>query len=91
MSPSALWKSSARNAFSGVFRRSLLRFRNGGVPVTENAYMESIMSDLIPLFRPKSVALIGASSDTKKYGYWTAKSLSTTSFREKPICFQAPR
>ena len=64
MSPSALWKSSAER----FFRRSLLRFRNGGVPVTENAYMESIMSDLIPLFRPKSVALIGASSDTKKYG-----------------------
>lgn len=33
------------------------------------------MSDLMPLFRPKSVALIGASADTKKYGYWTAKSL----------------
>lgn len=71
----------ARNAFSGVFRRSLLRFRNGGVPVTENAYMESIMSDLIPLFRPKSVALIGASSDTKKYGYWTAKSLIDNKFQ----------
>ncbi len=33
------------------------------------------MADLTPLFRPKSVALVGASSDTKKYGYWTAKSL----------------
>ena len=50
------------------------------MPVTENAYMESIMSDLIPLFRPKSVALIGASSDTKKYGYWTAKSLIDNKF-----------
>lgn len=49
--------------------------------VTENAYMESIMSDLIPLFRPKSVALIGASSDTKKYGYWTAKSLIDNKFQ----------
>ena len=38
------------------------------------------MSDLIPLFRPKSVALIGASSDTKKYGYWTAKSLIDNKF-----------
>ena len=28
-------------------------------------------SDLIPLFRPKSVALIGASSNPQKYGYWT--------------------
>ena len=43
--------------------------------------MESIMSDLIPLFRPKSVALIGASSDTKKYGYWTAKSLIDNKFQ----------
>ena len=51
------------------------------MPVTENAYMESIMSDLIPLFRPKSVALIGASSDTKKYGYWTAKSLIDNKFQ----------
>lgn len=33
------------------------------------------MSDLKTLFRPRSVALIGASRDTKKYGYWTAKSL----------------
>jgi acetyltransferase len=38
------------------------------------------MSDLTPLFRPKSVALIGASSDTKKYGYWTAKSLIDNRF-----------
>lgn len=38
------------------------------------------MSDLIPLFRPKSVALIGASADTKKYGYWTAKSLIENGF-----------
>jgi acetyltransferase len=38
------------------------------------------MSDLTPLFRPKSVALIGASSDTKKYGYWTAKSLIDNQF-----------
>ena len=43
--------------------------------------MESIMSDLIPLFRPQSVALIGASSDTKKYGYWTAKSLIDNKFQ----------
>lgn len=33
------------------------------------------MSELNTLFQPRSVALIGASSDTKKYGYWTAKSL----------------
>lgn len=39
------------------------------------------MSDLIPLFRPRSVALIGASSDTKKYGYWTAKSLIDNKFQ----------
>lgn len=38
------------------------------------------MSDLTPLFLPKSVALIGASSDTKKYGYWTAKSLIDNGF-----------
>ena len=38
------------------------------------------MSDLTHLFRPKSVALIGASSDTKKYGYWTAKSLIDNKF-----------
>ena len=38
------------------------------------------MSDLKSLFRPKSVALIGASSDTKKYGYWTAKSLIDNKF-----------
>ena len=41
------------------------------------------MSDLTPLFRPKSVALIGASSDTKKYGYWTAKSLIDNKFTGK--------
>lgn len=39
------------------------------------------MSDLLPLFQPKSVALIGASSDTKKYGYWTAKSLIDNKFQ----------
>ena len=38
-------------------------------------------SDLAPLFQPKSVALIGASSDTKKYGYWTAKSLYENGFK----------
>ncbi len=38
------------------------------------------MSDLTPLFKPKSVALVGASSDTKKYGYWTAKSLIDNKF-----------
>ncbi len=38
------------------------------------------MSDLTPLFRPRSVALIGASSDPKKYGYWTAKSLVDNGF-----------
>lgn len=38
------------------------------------------MSDLQPLFRPRSVALIGASTDTKKYGYWTAKSLIKNQF-----------
>lgn len=38
------------------------------------------MSDLRYLFRPKSVALIGASSDTKKYGFWTAKSLIDNKF-----------
>ena len=38
------------------------------------------MSDLVPLFQPKSVALIGASSDSKKYGYWTAKSLVENKF-----------
>lgn len=38
-------------------------------------------SDLVPLFRPRSVALIGASSDTKKYGYWTAKSLIENGFK----------
>lgn len=38
------------------------------------------MTDLTPLFRPQSVALIGASSDTKKYGYWTAKSLIDNNF-----------
>ncbi|WP_272701417.1 acetate--CoA ligase family protein [Desulfovibrio sp. Fe33] len=38
------------------------------------------MSDLVPLFQPKSVALIGASSNPKKYGYWTAKSLIENGF-----------
>ncbi|SKA71422.1 acetyltransferase [Paucidesulfovibrio gracilis DSM 16080] len=38
------------------------------------------MSDLVPLFQPKSVALIGASSNSKKYGYWTAKSLIENGF-----------
>lgn len=38
------------------------------------------MADLTPLFKPKSVALVGASSDTKKYGYWTAKSLIDNKF-----------
>ncbi|WP_243545678.1 acetate--CoA ligase family protein [Pseudodesulfovibrio tunisiensis] len=38
------------------------------------------MSDLVPLFQPKSVALIGASSNSKKYGYWTAKSLIENRF-----------
>lgn len=38
------------------------------------------MSDLQLLFRPRSVALIGASTDTKKYGYWTAKSLIDNQF-----------
>ncbi|MDD4731690.1 MAG: acetate--CoA ligase family protein [Desulfovibrio sp.] len=38
------------------------------------------MSELKTLFRPRSVALIGASRDTKKYGYWTAKSLFDNEF-----------
>jgi acetyltransferase len=38
------------------------------------------MNDLVPLFQPKSVALIGASSNSKKYGYWTAKSLIENKF-----------
>ncbi|EGB14462.1 CoA-binding domain protein [Pseudodesulfovibrio mercurii] len=38
------------------------------------------MSDLVPLFQPRSVALIGASSNSKKYGYWTAKSLIENGF-----------
>ncbi len=38
------------------------------------------MSQLTPLFRPKNVALIGASTDTKKYGYWTAKSMIDNGF-----------
>lgn len=38
------------------------------------------MSDLVPLFQPKSVALIGASSNPKKYGHWTAKSLIENGF-----------
>jgi acetyltransferase len=33
------------------------------------------MGNLDFLFNPKSVALIGASSDTKKYGGWTAKNM----------------
>lgn len=37
-------------------------------------------SDLVPLFRPRSVALIGASANPKKYGYWTAKSLYENGF-----------
>lgn len=37
-------------------------------------------SDLVPLFRPRSVALIGASSNPKKYGYWTTKSLYENGF-----------
>lgn len=41
------------------------------------------MSDLTTLFRPRSVALIGASSDPKKYGYWTAKSLIDNKFTGK--------
>ena len=41
------------------------------------------MSTLTPLFRPKSVALIGASSDQKKYGYWTAKSMVDNKFTGK--------
>lgn len=39
------------------------------------------MNDLVPLFQPKSVALIGASSNPKKYGYWTAKSLIENEFK----------
>ncbi|MDR2387769.1 MAG: acetate--CoA ligase family protein [Deltaproteobacteria bacterium] len=39
------------------------------------------MSDLTSLFKPKTVALIGASSDTRKYGYWTAKSLYDNEFK----------
>jgi acetyltransferase len=42
--------------------------------------MEKLMSELNTLFRPKSVALIGASSDSKKYGYWSAKSLIENGF-----------
>ena len=38
------------------------------------------MNDLTHLFQPKSVALIGASSNSKKYGYWTAKSLVENKF-----------
>lgn len=38
------------------------------------------MNDLVPLFQPQSVALIGASSNSKKYGYWTAKSLVENQF-----------
>lgn len=39
------------------------------------------MNDLVPLFQPNSVALIGASSNPKKYGYWTAKSLIENDFK----------
>ncbi|MDG1641132.1 CoA-binding protein [Klebsiella huaxiensis] len=39
------------------------------------------MSDLTALFQPKSVALIGASSNTTKYGYWTTKSLIDNNFQ----------
>lgn len=39
------------------------------------------MSDLVPLFKPNSVALIGASSNSTKYGYWTAKSLVENKFQ----------
>ncbi|SDK81128.1 acetyltransferase [Maridesulfovibrio ferrireducens] len=39
------------------------------------------MSELKTLFRPRSVALIGASRDTKKYGYWTAKSLFENKYK----------
>jgi acetyltransferase len=39
------------------------------------------MNDLVPLFQPNSVALIGASSNPKKYGYWTAKSLIENGFK----------
>lgn len=36
--------------------------------------------DLKALFKPRSVALIGASNDSRKYGYWTAKSLVDNGF-----------
>jgi len=36
--------------------------------------------DLKALFKPRSVALIGASNDSRKYGYWTAKSLVDNRF-----------
>jgi acetyltransferase len=39
------------------------------------------MSNVDALFNPRSVALIGASSDPFKYGYWTAKSLVENRFK----------
>lgn len=39
------------------------------------------MGNLNALFNPKSVALIGASSDPFKYGYWTAKSMVESGFQ----------
>ncbi len=39
------------------------------------------MSNIDALFNPRSVALIGASSDPFKYGYWTAKSLVENGFK----------
>lgn len=38
------------------------------------------MTSLTSLFKPQSVALIGASNDTRKYGYWTAKSMIDNHF-----------
>ena len=43
------------------------------------------MSDLTPLFKPKSVALIGASANTTKYGYWTAKSLLEGEYKGRDL------
>ncbi len=39
------------------------------------------MSQLNALFNPKGVALVGASTDPKKYGYWTAKSMIENKFQ----------
>lgn len=39
------------------------------------------MSQLNALFTPGSVALVGASTDPKKYGYWTAKSMIENQFQ----------